>query len=138
MRTADRLSKLEREAAEAGLAELTELAARTADAIVACLADAIVACLADAISDEAVSQAIRARVVELVRPSRKRRASKLTCGLSFAHTDRAEVADFAEYLCSVVADAAEECATVVAQAKQIRERLTKRLQALVDEVRPAA
>ena len=130
MRTAERLSKLEREVAEAGLAELTELAARTADAIVACLADAI--------SDEAVSQAIRARVVELVRPSRKRRASKLTCGLSFAHTDRAEVADFAEYLCSVVADAAEECATVVAQAKQIRERLTKRLQALVDEVRPAA
>jgi len=130
MRTRERLSKLEREAAEAGLAELKAFAGGAGDAIVACLADAI--------SDDAVSEMIRRRVVELVRPSRRRRASKLMCGLSFAHADRAEVADVVDYLCSVVADAAEECATVVAQAKQIRERLTERLQALVDEVRPAA
>jgi len=129
MRTAERLAKLEREAAEAGLAELTELAARTVDAIVACLADTL--------ADEAVSQAIRTRVAELVRPSRKRRASKLTCGLSFAHADRAEVADFAGYLCSVVAEAAEECGYAVGQTAQIRERLSERLGALVDTVRPA-
>jgi len=130
MRTRERLSKLERQAAEAGLAELKAFAGGAGDAIVACLADAI--------SDDAVSEMIRRRVVERVRPDHPKRASRLTCGLDFARTGREEVADFAGCLCSVVPEAAEECARVVALTKQIRERLTERLGALVDTVRPAA
>ena len=130
MRASERLARLERQAAEAGLAELTAFGAGVGDAIVASLEDAI--------ADGAISDRTRTRVAERLRSDHPKRYSRLTCGLDFARADREEVLDSAGYLCSVVAEAAEECACVVALTKQIRERLAERLRALVDTVRPAA